>query len=1726
MNGNCGCCDGITTLVPRPTSNRPGLDALKYRIGTHATFFESLLARISTLCEGTSRECRTDPAFFKLRQALTTRDKSDPAIALFDAWAAMADVLTFYQERIANEGYLRTALERRSVQELARLVGYQLRPGVSAQAYLAFEVEDTSAPPTAVPAAPGSRNASASSATEIIIPQGTAVKSTPTPGTNEQPQTFETSRELKARPEWNVLRPRLTRPQLITPVTLPELKTLYFKGVGLRLKPNDCLAFVLPSAVAPECIRIVDVRENALDEVTIVTLSDNPLSTRALVALVREAEVALDQLLRSQLYTSEEWLKLHSSLGRYFTVHLGNLTELSVIDADKKITTNLVHAFSGKGASTDVEFIRHIARSLVPRASEAIKDVTHVLDGAKSAFLSACIQNIDMHMLSLRTLDRVRSLLEKITPSADESAWCLEADAALSLGVMGLNDTRVIRPYLAFGSQCNATVAPDSELLLPLTVQIGPTDSSAPEPDFTLRVRLVVASQHDAGKVGFVNGQSLESRVEVTASDISQLRAKLSTLKFKSTVQGGYNVEAIADQIEGDPLWERIDDIRDFRIVVTSAQPVDQTIAIEPLALYAIYPGPMRIATGVKLPGEWKEPWTCRISIPDESAGLLVTSQFPEGASSILVQEESAAAFVAGLNDVKLNLSHRLDGTTQTRFVRFEFFPEGPPQSSAALPASATVRRIVLTPVDDSYYPLSTQFATALAVIAASSSAAAPTFNDLRGKLVQTPSLLVKLSELRASIPRNGEHLKPIVAAISDGVTDTLSTLEASTPQPLNDPLRSLLSSLAQRLARLGVDLQNAADRARDVATTPVTDPEMSAFRKGDIDALLSTFRIRLATNEIKNVTEIGELFDSLVANVKNAPTSRYATLLTNVRASAAALLQNLVSLRKLLLDRVEETVRLHTPPLKNDPSSDLLAALEKLRQEFQSDVSSFQDANADAQSGIPLTLGTAVRFIQRQLGGACDCHESETCRDNPSPIIATGDIPTTMMERLKYITDQLTRHPDQEDRNADGRIEIESALRIFRDLVGSEASASVVVARNLANMLSRNAGLFPELLRVLSAGEQAILQNILRTYVEADPVLAVNVRILRSEARVFGWNAPEMAPSPTDTKTLVDPLAKNAPDEEAGIVFLDNKYSRIGVGSPIAIQHARSASLTGYFMGSASSRPRTAYRISSESTRAELRARTWWDPTDDKQRPEYIRGSRVYCEDEPLVLAEEPLVENNRVTAGTTAIELDDIFVGLSTDKEVVIEGVVSATVSDAETGDAPESAKPVSEVVRIVSVELSKLSPSRFGDRFRTRIGFSPALKNTFRRDSIRVYANVVDATHGESQRNVLGSGGGVTSFQSFVLRRPELSQLPSATPRGSTSQLDIHINNVAWPAADSFHDADPDTQIFVARTDDSQQTTVTFGDGVTGTRLPTGTDNVRATYRTGIGAKGNIAAGQVNQLVGAPLGVKKAWNPLKARGGADPESRDLAREHVPLAIMSMDRLVSVQDFADFSRGFAGIGKASATNLQGVVHVTIARLDPDPFDRDGPLYLNLQRALELYGDPSQRFEIHNRDAALLILFAKVRIDPQFDWSKVEPEIRSALLERFGYERCELAKDLLLSDAIAAMQSVDGVAYVDVDKFDAVEEQQISYLAGRLSCLKLRPRVFVRDMRITSDAQELEALGLEVDCRRMMSLPQGQTPPQTGGTLPAVDETKLRPAQLCYLTRDIPDTLLLEQIR
>ena len=196
------------------------------------------------------------------------------------------------------------------------------------------------------------------------------------------------------------------------------------------------------------------------------------------------------------------------------------------------------------------------------------------------------------------------------------------------------------------------------------------------------------------------------------------------------------------------------------------------------------------------------------------------------------------------------------------------------------------------------------------------------------------------------------------------------------------------------------------------------------------------------------------------------------------------------------------------------------------------------------------------------------------------------------------------------------------------------------------------------------------------------------------------------------------------------------------------------------------------------------------------------------------------------------------------------------------------------------------------------------------------------------------------------------------------------------------------------YVTRTDDEDETSVIFGDGEHGARLPSGVENVKAVYRNGIGKQGNVAAGQISLLATRPLGVKGVLNPLPATGGAGRESRDQARRNVPLALMALDRLVSVQDYADFGRTFAGIGKTSAAHLsdgrRDLIHLTIAGADDVPISKDSDLYRGLYQALCRYGALQQPVRVALRELMLLVISAGVRLLPDYQWESVAPKIRA----------------------------------------------------------------------------------------------------------------------------------------
>jgi predicted phage baseplate assembly protein len=244
------------------------------------------------------------------------------------------------------------------------------------------------------------------------------------------------------------------------------------------------------------------------------------------------------------------------------------------------------------------------------------------------------------------------------------------------------------------------------------------------------------------------------------------------------------------------------------------------------------------------------------------------------------------------------------------------------------------------------------------------------------------------------------------------------------------------------------------------------------------------------------------------------------------------------------------------------------------------------------------------------------------------------------------------------------------------------------------------------------------------------------------------------------------------------------------------------------------------------------------------------------------------------------------------------------------------------------------------------------------------------------------------------------------------------------------------------------------------------------VRATYRKGIGAAGNVRAGQLSQALDRPLGFKGVTNPVPATGAVDAEPPAAARRSIPITVRTLGRAVSLQDFADFALAFAGIGKAEATVLSLPVSRTIvvtvadgAGEPPAPSTVD-----RLRSAITAEADPNVVVVVLPCRAAAFRLSLKVRTAPDRDSGAVRAEVRSALRTAYGRAARSLGEPVQRSAVVAAAAGVPGVVAVDLDRLH--REGTTPSLQERLLP---RPAEVVDGRPLAAELLALSDLGLDL---------------------------------------------------
>jgi hypothetical protein len=403
------------------------------------------------------------------------------------------------------------------------------------------------------------------------------------------------------------------------------------------------------------------------------------------------------------------------------------------------------------------------------------------------------------------------------------------------------------------------------------------------------------------------------------------------------------------------------------------------------------------------------------------------------------------------------------------------------------------------------------------------------------------------------------------------------------------------------------------------------------------------------------------------------------------------------------------------------------------------------------------------------------------------------------------------------------------------------------------------------------------------------------------------------------------------------------------------------------------------------------------------------VRETTAYVQSEPLALTEFPFSE--QLVSDPDRLLLDRVVLGLTTGRPVILSG---------ERLDLPG----VVESETLLVKEINHI------DGF-TELTFEKGRQYPYKRSTVTINANVAAATHGETITEILGNGNGAQANQKFTLRKPPLTYIPAATPGGSASTLKLRVNNLLWDEHPSLYTLDHNDESYTTRIDDDGKATVIFGDGEKGARLPTGINNVVATYRSGIGLAGEVDAGALTILQSRPLGVRSVTNPLAAGGAGDPEKMEKARDNAPLTVRTLDRIVSRQDYEDFARAFAGIGKAQAVELweshSRIVHITIAGANAKPIT-DENFLKNFGDALDAVRDPAQRVMVGTFDPGLFNLSANVAVDRRYITSDVFKAIESGLGEAFSFANRSFGQAVTAAEVITTMQNIAGVVYVDLD--------------------------------------------------------------------------------------------------
>lgn len=594
------------------------------------------------------------------------------------------------------------------------------------------------------------------------------------------------------------------------------------------------------------------------------------------------------------------------------------------------------------------------------------------------------------------------------------------------------------------------------------------------------------------------------------------------------------------------------------------------------------------------------------------------------------------------------------------------------------------------------------------------------------------------------------------------------------------------------------------------------------------------------------------------------------------------------------------------------------------------------------------------------------------------------------------------------------------------------------------------------------AAGRQAVTLDGTVGEGAANVSGAPRIFALRARMALFGANAP-----PPASLTRVPPAAVNAAGDEwnyafsGGTVLLDQAQPNVVSGGLLVLVNGLTRAL--YRVHAAVETGLAAYSLSGRATALALDTTQGLDRFDGAA----YRATMAYAGSEALALAEAPLIDpvlgdvivldrpvpslpegRRLILRGRAAVVLAPSgAVLMATDGAIraVPEGtrlVAAAAPRDLDNGlvrwllrDAdgfvgaldiagdPLFANAGADVPQIA--ETATLLRQESEDAGHARLRLTQPLAAAFDRSSLTILANIARATHGETVSEILGGGDPARGAQRFTLAQGPLTCTLAREGRGTASSLTVEAGGLRWQEVPSLLDQDPRARVFATRRSADGKMALMFGDGREGARLPAGQNNIQARYRRGTGLVGLAPAGAISLLAARPLGLKSAENPMPAEGAQDPEGPEALRRNAPASVLTLGRVVSLGDVADFAAGFAGIAKARADAVWsgGGQRIFVTLAGPNGAIVGAETLDALRAALGRAAEPGLHLVLGPARPVVARLHLRLALAPGWVEAPVRAAVAASLARRFGFDARAFAEPLALSAMIAAVVAVPGVA-------------------------------------------------------------------------------------------------------